>query len=94
MKLESERLIIRDFTLKDASFYFELFNDPDWKKFISDKNLKSVDETEAYLQKMQIENSKLGGLGFFTVILKEGSLAGAGVEGELYWDTIFAYPPL
>ncbi|KGL58918.1 GNAT family N-acetyltransferase [Polaribacter sp. Hel1_85] len=75
MKLESERLIIRDFTLKDASFYFELFNDPDWKKFISDKNLKSVDETEAYLRKMQIENSKLGGLGFFTVILKETNKA-------------------
>lgn len=75
MKLESERLIIRDFTLKDAPFYFELFNDPDWIRFISDKNLKSVDETEAYLQKMQIENSKLGGLGFFTVILKETNKA-------------------
>ena len=51
MKLESERLIIRDFTLKDAPFYFDLFNDPDWIRFISDKNLKSVDETEAYLKK-------------------------------------------
>ena len=71
MKLESERLIIRDFTLKDAPFYFDLFNDPDWIRFISDKNLKSVDETEAYLKKMQLENSKMGGLGFFTVILKE-----------------------
>ncbi|WP_298878548.1 GNAT family N-acetyltransferase [uncultured Polaribacter sp.] len=71
MKLESERLIIRDFTLGDAPFYFELFNDPDWIRFISDKNLKSIDETEVYLKKMQLENSKMGGLGFFTVILKE-----------------------
>ena len=71
MKLESERLILRDIKISDAPFYFELFNNPDWIKFISDKNLKSIDETAAYLEKMQLENSKLGGLGFFTVILKE-----------------------
>lgn len=71
MFLESKRLIIRDIQISDASFYFELFNDPDWIRFISDKNLKSIDETEVYLKKMQLENSKMGGLGFFTVILKE-----------------------
>ncbi|PWG06779.1 GNAT family N-acetyltransferase [Polaribacter aquimarinus] len=70
MFLESKRLIIRDIQISDASFYFELFNDPDWIRFISDKNLKSVDETEKYLKKMKTENSKLGGLGFFTVVLK------------------------
>lgn len=75
MKLESERLIIRDIDVNDAPFYFELFNDPDWIRFISNKNLKSVDETEAYLKKMKAENSKLGGLGFFTVILKETNKA-------------------
>ena len=71
MKLDSERLIIRDIELNDALFYFELFNDPDWIKFISDKKLKSVEETATFLKKMKIDNSKLGGLGFFTVILKE-----------------------
>ena len=71
MKLESKRLIIRDLEINDASFYFELFNDPDWIRFISDKKLKSVNETAIYLKKMQLENSTLGGLGFFTVILKE-----------------------
>ena len=87
MKLESERLIIRDFTLKDASFYFELFNDKDWIRFISDKNLKSVDETEAYLKKMQFQNSKLGGLGFFTVILKETNKA-IGTSTALQRDKV------
>ena len=71
MKLESERLIIRDIEVSDAPFYFELFNNPEWIYFISDKNLNSIDETATYLKKMQLENSKLGGLGFFTVILKE-----------------------
>lgn len=87
MKLESERLIIRDTSINDAVFYFELFNNPDWIKFISDKNLKSVDETAAYLEKMKSENSKLGGLGFFTVLLKETNKA-IGVSTALQRDAL------
>ena len=73
MHLESERLIIREAKVSDASFYFELFNDPDWLNFINDKGLKTVKETENYLKDVLLKNSKLGGLGFFTVILKETS---------------------
>lgn len=71
MHLESKRLIIREAKVSDAPFYFELFNDPDWIQFISDKNLKTVKETEIYLKDMLFKNSKLDGLGFFTVILKD-----------------------
>ena len=71
MHLESERLIIRDTKVSDAPFYFELFNDPDWIRFISNKNLKTVKETEVYLKDILLKNSNLGELGFFTVILKE-----------------------
>ncbi len=71
MHLESERLIIRDAKVSDAPFYFKLFNDPDWIQFISDKGLKTVKETETYLKDILLKNLQLGGLGFFTVILKE-----------------------
>lgn len=71
MNLESKRLIIRDAKVSDAAFYFELFNDPDWITFISDKNLKSVEETEVYLKDILFKNLQTCGLGFFTVILKE-----------------------
>lgn len=87
MNLESERLLIREIQLSDAPFYFELFNDPDWIRFISDKNLKSVDETATYLNKMKIENSKLDGLGFFTVILKATNKA-IGVSTALHRDKL------
>ena len=87
MKLESERLIIRDIKISDATFYFELFNNPEWIYFISDKNLNSIDETATYLKKMQLENSKLGGLGFFTVILKETNEA-IGVSTALQRDKL------
>tara|TARA_B110000091_G_C13804624_1_gene471905 strand:+ start:624 stop:1145 length:522 start_codon:yes stop_codon:yes gene_type:complete len=71
MKLESEKLIIRAIEIKDASFYFELFKDPDWIRFISDKKLKSVAETRIFIEKMLSDTYTKSGLGYFTVILKE-----------------------
>ncbi|MDP5106555.1 MAG: GNAT family N-acetyltransferase [Polaribacter sp.] len=85
MKLESERLIIRDFEINDAPFYFELFNDPDWIRFINDKNLKSIEETATFLKKMK--GSILDGLGYFTVILKETNEA-IGVSTALKRDNL------
>ncbi|WP_442267462.1 GNAT family N-acetyltransferase [Tenacibaculum sp. ZS6-P6] len=71
MILESERLIIKEVEVSEAPFYFELFNDPDWIKYINDKGLKSVEETEIYLKDILVKNEKLNGLGFFSVLLKE-----------------------
>lgn len=87
MHLESERLIIRDAKVSDASFYFELFNDPDWIQFINDKGLKSVEETETYLKDILFKNLQIGGLGFFTVILKETNEA-IGTSTALQRDTL------
>lgn len=71
MFLESERLVIRDAKVEDAPFYFEMFNDPDWIKYINDKELRSIAATEVYLEDILKKNEKLNGLGFFTVIVKE-----------------------
>lgn len=68
MKLESKRLLIREIKISDASFYFNLFRDPDWIKFINDKKLKTVEETALFLKDFQLKQKK--GLGYFTVILK------------------------
>lgn len=87
MFLESKRLIIRDIEISDAAFYFELFNDPDWIHFISDKGLKSIKETEEYLIDIKEKNSKTGGLGFFTVLLKETNEA-IGLVSALQRDSL------
>ena len=71
MRLESDRLIIKDATVEEASFYFELFNDPDWITYINDKGLRSVEQTKTYLENTLPKNALLKGLGFFTVISKE-----------------------
>ena len=62
MILESERLIIKEVEVSEAPFYFELFNDPDWIKYINDKGLKSVEETEIYLKDILVKNEKLNGI--------------------------------
>lgn len=87
MFLESEKIIIRDAEIRDASFYFQLFNDKDWIKYISDKGLKSVQETEKYLKDILAKNSKTNGLGFFTVILKKTNEP-IGVSTILQRETI------
>ncbi|WGH74141.1 GNAT family N-acetyltransferase [Tenacibaculum tangerinum] len=71
MVLKSDQLLIRNTLISDSAFYFKLFNDPDWITFIGNKNLKSEIDTKMYLKGIIFKNSKLGELGFFTIILKE-----------------------
>lgn len=67
--IKTERLTITLSKVSEAPFYFKLFNDPDWKQFINDKNLSSITETAAYLEEIQIPNLHKNGLGVFTVYL-------------------------
>ncbi|OSY86998.1 hypothetical protein WH52_13950 [Tenacibaculum holothuriorum] len=98
MLLESERLIIREAKVSDAPFYFKLFNDPDWIKYINNKRLNSIEETEVYLEKILSENKKLNGLGFYTVVLKEnnkpiGETSALQREKLEYIDIGYAFLP-
>lgn len=71
MTLESDRLIIKDVRVEDAPFYFELFNDSDWLKYINDKGLRTIEATKVYLEETLEKNAALNGLGFFTIFSKE-----------------------
>lgn len=42
MQLKSERLILSEFTKNDASFFYQLVNDPAWKQFIGDRNVHTI----------------------------------------------------
>lgn len=71
MILHTKRLILKEVQTEDAAFYFALFSDPDFIKYINDKNLKSEEETKEFLQNTMIPKLCKDGLGFFTVIEKE-----------------------
>ena len=61
--LKTERLTLRKFTLQDAGFMLELLNSPLWIKFIGDRNVKTLEEAEIYLQNGILKNYETLGYG-------------------------------
>ncbi|MCU0324351.1 MAG: GNAT family N-acetyltransferase [Spirosomaceae bacterium] len=69
--LETERLLLRQFTLADAPFIFELLNTPTWLRFIGDRGVRSLEDAENYLRGGSIKSYEVNGFGFYAVIEKE-----------------------
>lgn len=70
MKIETERLIISKFTLDDAPFILELYNDPDYIKFIGDKNVKNIEDAKKIIENKFISVYKKNKYGYYRVSLK------------------------
>src|SRR2546428_7128148 len=68
--LETQRLIVRRFSLDDAAFIIELVNDPAWLQYIGDRNVRTLEDARAYLRKGALDMYERVGLGMFLVILK------------------------
>jgi RimJ/RimL family protein N-acetyltransferase len=68
--LETDRLILREFTLDDTRFIIELLNTPGWLKFIGDRNVKTEKQAIAYLQDGPLKSYKENGFGLAAVELK------------------------
>jgi RimJ/RimL family protein N-acetyltransferase len=47
--LETERLILRTFTVEDAAFYFDLWKQASWIQYIGDKKFRGVDDARESL---------------------------------------------
>ena len=69
--INTERLILRKFTISDAPFMLELLNTPNWLRFIGDRNVHTVEEAEQYLLKGYLKSYETHGFGFYVVMLKE-----------------------
>ena len=70
MILESERLLLEKFTINDAPFFYNLVNDPDWVKYIGDRNVRTIADAEKYLTEKIIPSYEQFGFGFYIVRLK------------------------
>ena len=68
--LETDRLTIRELTPDDAAFIFELVNDPDWLRYIGDRNVRSLDDASGYIAKGPTEMYSRFGFGLWRVALK------------------------
>ncbi len=96
--LETERLTLRRLTITDNAFIFELVNDPDWLRFIGDRNVHSLDDARNYLRNGPLAMYERSGFGLYLVELKnEGTSIGmCGLikrEGLNDVDLGFAYLP-
>ncbi len=68
--LQTERLELREYTLKDAPFIFTLMNSEGWLKNIGDRDIKTIADAEAYIQKNYLGSYEKNGFGPYLVSLK------------------------
>ena len=54
----TQRLCIREVTIEDAAFILELFNTPDWLRFIGDRQIHTLSDAEKYIQGIQKKEKK------------------------------------
>lgn len=69
--LETERLLLRQLTTEDATFMFELLNDPSFIRNIGDRNIRTIDDACAYIVNGPVKSYEKNGFGLYLVILKE-----------------------
>jgi RimJ/RimL family protein N-acetyltransferase len=85
--LETERLVLRPFTLGDAKFIIELVNTPGWLQFIGDRNIKTEDQARLYLRNGPMKSYDENGFGLALVELKADQTA-IGMCGIIRRDTL------
>jgi RimJ/RimL family protein N-acetyltransferase len=74
MIIETNRLTLQEFSINDAAFFYDLVNDPDWIKYIGDRNVRTIKDAEDYLTDKIIPSYQKFGFGFYIVRLKENDL--------------------
>src|SRR5688572_23212527 len=85
--LETERLILRHFTLDDADFILELVNEPGWKKYIGDRGIDTLDDARKYIETVPLASYAKHGFGLWAVDLKHDG-SPVGMCGLIKRDTL------
>lgn len=87
LSIETSRLQIRWLDFDDADFIYQLANDPDWIRFIGDKNVSNLDDARHYLETGPLDMYRKHGFGLNRVALKENDKA-IGICGILQRETL------
>ncbi|MEP6646946.1 MAG: GNAT family N-acetyltransferase [Saprospiraceae bacterium] len=96
--LETERLLLKEFTISDAPFIFRLVNEPSWFQYIGDRKVYSLEDAEKYLLNGSLKSYADFGFGFWKVVLKSTgeTIGSAGIAKRDYLDDVdigFAFLP-
>ena len=87
MILETERLRLRRLTLLDSPFMLGLLNEPAWHRFIGDRGVRTIEETQEYLGKSYLRGYERDGFSMFLVERKRDA-APLGVCGLMKRDSL------
>lgn len=71
--LETDRLILRRFTVGDAQFILALLNEPSFLRYIGDKNVRNLEDARQYILSGPIASYEKNGFGLYLVELKEST---------------------
>lgn len=86
--LETDRLILRRLSPDDdAQFIFELVNDPDWIRYIGERNVRSLDDARRYILNGPVAMYEKFGFGLWRTELKESGLP-IGICGLIRRDNL------
>jgi len=85
--LETDRLSLRPLAPEDAPFIYELFNDPDWLKYIGDRGIHTLQDAANYIQNGPMKMMAQHGVALHLVELKGEGLA-VGICGLIKRDTL------
>lgn len=70
-ELNTQRLLLREFTLSDAEFILSLLNDSAFLHFIGDKGVRNLEDARNYLTDGPIASYQRLGFGLYRVELKD-----------------------
>jgi len=69
--LETDRLILRQLVVEDATFIFDLLNDPGWLRFIGDRGIHTLDDARNYILQGPVAMYARHGFGLYLTVRKQ-----------------------
>ena len=73
--IETNRLILSEFTIDDAPFILDMLNDPAWLQFIGDRGIKTRDDARDYIVNKLQKSYQEYGFGMLIVKLKDDGIS-------------------
>lgn len=73
--METQRLLLRRFTVDDAGFILTLLNEPSFLRYIGDKKVRNLDDARQYILNGPVASYEQNGFGLCLVELRESHTA-------------------
>ncbi|MFZ3464132.1 GNAT family N-acetyltransferase [Vibrio harveyi] len=88
--LTTKRLTLRLVSVEDAPFILELYNQPDFYRFVGDKQIRTLEEAKRYIQDNMLRMQELKGVSLLVVETNHDKQP-VGICGLVKHDTLTAF---